>query len=101
MCLRTDTAEAAVCIWPDCLTALKTQGCFCVRSIMRQENRKSFINGLPGIQTVEVHAYPEAGKYAVLNNTSDMQKTIVYDGEGRKEEYSLKPGEIVWKDILR
>lgn len=64
----------------------------------KQEELYKWFAGNPNC---EVHAYPEAGKYAVLNNTSDMQKTIVYDGEGRKEEYSLKPGEIVWKDILR
>lgn len=49
----------------------------------------------------EVHAYPEAGKYAVLNNTSDVQKTMVYDGAGREEAYILEPGEIVWKEIMR
>lgn len=47
----------------------------------------------------EVHAYPEAGKYAILNNTSEEQKTAVYDGTGNSREYVLKPGEIVWKKI--
>lgn len=47
----------------------------------------------------EVHAYPEAGKYAILNNTSEPQTTLVYDGEGRTQEYAMKPGEIIWKEI--
>lgn len=47
----------------------------------------------------EVHAYPEAGKYAILNNTSKEQKTAVYDGTGNSREYVLKPGEIVWEKI--
>lgn len=47
----------------------------------------------------EVHAYPEAGKYAILNNTSEEQKTAVYDGTGNSREYVLKPGEIVWEKI--
>ncbi len=46
----------------------------------------------------EVHAYPEAGKYAILNNTPVEQTTAVYDGNGQMQEYVLKPGEIIWKD---
>ncbi|MDO4337315.1 MAG: 1,3-beta-galactosyl-N-acetylhexosamine phosphorylase [Eubacteriales bacterium] len=49
----------------------------------------------------EVHAYPEAGKYAVLNNTSREQTTVVYDGEGKTEEYTLEPGGIIWKEIAQ
>ena len=47
----------------------------------------------------EVHAYPEAGKYAILNNTSQTQTTVVYDGEGKTETYTMQPGEIIWKEI--
>lgn len=46
----------------------------------------------------EVHAYPEAGKYAVLNNTLEVQTTKVYDGNGQEKEYTLEPGEIIWKE---
>ena len=46
----------------------------------------------------EVHAYPEAGKYAILNNSNQEQRTAVYDGEGRAMDYILKPCEILWKD---
>lgn len=48
----------------------------------------------------EVHAYPEAGKYAILNNTSEVQETVVYDGAGRTQTYTMEPGEIIWKKIL-
>lgn len=47
----------------------------------------------------EVHAYPEARKYAVVNNSSEMQKTFVYDGEGRKKEVSLEPAQIIWYEM--
>ncbi|MCC8101397.1 MAG: 1,3-beta-galactosyl-N-acetylhexosamine phosphorylase, partial [Clostridiales bacterium] len=47
----------------------------------------------------EVHAYPENGKYAVLNNTSESQTTAVYDGNGRKSECSLLPGGMLWMDM--
>lgn len=44
----------------------------------------------------EVHAYPEQGKYAVLNNTVEEQSTVVYDGEGTHAEYTIAPGAILW-----
>ena len=47
----------------------------------------------------EVHAYPDAGKYAIVNNSNEVQKTMVYDGEGRGCEYTLEPCQIVWKNI--
>ncbi len=47
----------------------------------------------------EVDAYPEAGEYAVLNNSSKVQATKVYDGEGRVTEEILEPGGIVWRKI--
>ena len=47
----------------------------------------------------EVHAYPEAGEYAVLNNSGHKQVTDVYDGEGHMTAVTLEPGEILWKNI--
>lgn len=47
----------------------------------------------------EVHAYPEAGKYAVLNNTNKEQVTKVYDGQGKATEMTLEPSEIRWLTI--
>lgn len=47
----------------------------------------------------EVHAYPEAGMYAILNNSNQGQSVKVYDGEGHGTAYELKPCEILWKQI--
>lgn len=47
----------------------------------------------------EVHAYPESGQYAILNNTFETQTTTVYDGEGQTQEVTLEPGEIKWELI--
>lgn len=47
----------------------------------------------------EVHAYPEAGKYAVLNNSVQAQTTLFYDGQGKEEKLTLQPGEILWREI--
>ena len=47
----------------------------------------------------EVHAYPETGKYAVVNNSQEAQNTLLYDGTGNVCEICLKGGEILWKEI--
>lgn len=47
----------------------------------------------------EVHAYPEASEYAVLNNSGEEQTTQVYDGSGHVTTVTLAPGEILWKNI--
>lgn len=44
----------------------------------------------------EVHAYPEANKYAILNNSNTIQISKVYDGEGTATTVELKPCEIRW-----
>ncbi|MBW4838049.1 MAG: 1,3-beta-galactosyl-N-acetylhexosamine phosphorylase [Paenibacillaceae bacterium] len=45
----------------------------------------------------EVHAYPEQGVYAVVNNSNDPQTTVVYDGDGKTSVVKLGPSGIVWK----
>lgn len=47
----------------------------------------------------EVHAYPEAGKYAILNNSNETQTTTVYDGTGQAETVKMEPCEIIWRQI--
>lgn len=47
----------------------------------------------------EVNAYPEAGKYAVINNTNEVQKTVIYDGNGKAETIEMQPCEILWRTI--
>lgn len=47
----------------------------------------------------EVHAYPEVKKYAIVNNSNQVQKTLVYDGLGNSREQVLDAGEILWMTI--
>lgn len=48
---------------------------------------------------VEVHAYVENGKYCVVNNTYEPQKTTVYKGDGTGFEVELGANEIIWYEI--
>ncbi len=45
---------------------------------------------------VEVHAYPSIEKYAVVNNSDSLQRTRVFDHEGRETVLELAPSEIRW-----
>ncbi len=49
--------------------------------------------------SVEVNAYPEAKIYAIVNNSDQIQKTTVYDGNGNTSEVELKASEIRWLKI--
>lgn len=48
---------------------------------------------------VEVHAYPDNGKYCVVNNTYEPQKTTVYNGKGEKTDLDMDSNDIFWFDI--
>ncbi len=48
---------------------------------------------------VEVHAYIKNGKYCVVNNTYEPQKTTVYKGDGTSFEAELAANEIIWYTI--
>ena len=48
---------------------------------------------------VDVHAYPENGKYCVVNNTDDVQETTIYRGDGSSFEKAMQPNEIIWYEI--
>lgn len=48
---------------------------------------------------VEVHAYVKNGKYCVVNNTYEPQKTTVYRGDGSSIELSMEANEIKWYKI--
>lgn len=48
---------------------------------------------------VEVHAYVKNGKYCIVNNTYEPQKTTVYKGDGTSFELEMKANEIIWKEI--
>lgn len=47
----------------------------------------------------EVNAYPESGKYAILNNSNEVQTTNFYDGTGVCTEITLEPCEIRWETL--
>lgn len=47
----------------------------------------------------EVNVYKDANLVAILNNTSEPQSTIIYDGKGNKHKMNLEPEEIRWEDI--
>jgi 1,3-beta-galactosyl-N-acetylhexosamine phosphorylase len=44
----------------------------------------------------EAHAYPQNGKYCVINNTDEAQSTTLYDGDGHGQSMQLAGGEIKW-----
>ena len=48
---------------------------------------------------VDVHAYPENGKYCVVNNTYEPQSTVVYKGNGESFELNLDENQIIWYEI--
>ena len=48
---------------------------------------------------VDVHAYPENGKYCVVNNTDALQETVIYRGDGNSFEKTMQPNEIIWYEI--
>ena len=41
--------------------------------------------------------YPESAKYAIINNTAEVQETVFTDVNGKEEKIVLQPSEIVWK----
>ena len=47
----------------------------------------------------EVHAYVENGKFCVVNNTYETQKTTVYRGDSSFFPLTLAPNEIRWYQI--
>lgn len=47
----------------------------------------------------EVNVYKDANLVAILNNTSDEQTTIIYDGLGKEHHMVLAPEEIRWEEI--
>lgn len=58
---------------------------------------ESFLRWYADNVNCEVNAYPESGKYAILNNSNEEQTTNFYDGEGTCEKLTLRPCEILWR----
>lgn len=45
---------------------------------------------------VECNCYPDAKKYALVNNSSAVQTTAFYDKSGNRSIIELEPMEIKW-----
>ncbi len=45
---------------------------------------------------VDVHAYPESGRYCVVNNSYEKQSTVVHTEGGGSFPLELGPGELRW-----
>lgn len=58
---------------------------------------ESFLRWYADNVNCEVNAYPQSGKYAILNNSNEEQTTNFYDGEGTCEMLTLRPCEILWR----
>ena len=48
---------------------------------------------------VDVHAYVANGKYCVVNNTYEPQRTVIYRGDGSNFALELAANEIRWYEI--
>ena len=81
------------------LTVLKTAG-YCTGAILwsagDEENLHQWFSSN---YNVDVHAYPESGKYCVVNNTYEPQSTIVYKGDGESFSLDLEANQIIWYEI--
>ena len=62
----------------------------------REEEMKRWYGDNP---LCEVHAYPEKGHYAVVNNSMEPQTTMVYDGAGKAHEVKLEGSQILWEKM--
>ncbi|MDR1770099.1 MAG: 1,3-beta-galactosyl-N-acetylhexosamine phosphorylase [Hungatella sp.] len=59
---------------------------------MEQEMKKWYSSNY----NVEVNYYPATGKYCIVNNTYEPQKTMIYDGNGKEYSMQLKANDILW-----
>lgn len=45
---------------------------------------------------LEVAAYPDLGKYCVVNNSADKVTSMIYDGEGKGFEITIDSSALIW-----
>lgn len=64
-----------------------------------QQDETEFYQYLSSNIHTELNVYKESNKVALLNNTSEHQTTLVYDGKGNSQEITLEPAEIKWGEI--
>src|SRR5699024_3806889 len=61
---------------------------------------KSFYKWMAMNLYCELPAYPEIGKYAIVNNSNIEQGADIYYGKGEQYTFRLAAGEIRWEDVL-
>lgn len=64
-----------------------------------QQDETSFDQFLSSNIHTELNVYKEANKVALLNNTSEIQVTTVFDGQGNAQALTLNPAEIKWGEL--
>ena len=64
-----------------------------------QQDETSFDQFLSSNIYTELNVYKEANKVALLNNTSEIQVTTVFDGQGNAQALTLNPAEIKWGEL--
>ncbi|MDD7305038.1 MAG: 1,3-beta-galactosyl-N-acetylhexosamine phosphorylase [Peptoniphilaceae bacterium] len=45
---------------------------------------------------LEVAAYPDLGKYCLVNNSAEEVTSMIYDGEGNAKEITIEGSELIW-----
>ena len=48
---------------------------------------------------IDVHAYLIGKHYCIVNNSREPQDSVIYDGRGNSEAWSLKAQEMIWRRI--
>ena len=59
------------------------------------EMKKAFADNV----YVDCTYYPDSAKYALINNTNEVQRTRFFDRDGIERTVEMKPDEIVWISI--
>ncbi len=67
------------------------------RSIFWSANKeREMYKAFSSNPNVECNYYPESGKYALVNNSTESQTTLFFDLAGKSKELCLSAGEIKW-----
>lgn len=89
----------AVFISVGCRIALRTAVSYTAASCGVPTVRRSCTRWFSSNFNVEVHAYVKNGKFCVVNNTYEPQKTVVYRGDGSSFSLEMEANEIKWYNI--
>lgn len=47
----------------------------------------------------ECSGFPEAGKFCLVNNSEEEERTLVHLGNGEERAYTLQPMEMLWENV--